>query len=286
LKKATLTITMLLFAALLISSIAIEGVVAAKNPAERTFSPSYARVTVDDFGYRISFQLSDGVEILSIRGSFWLQYSYPTDAIREQPIRRHTMYVNLGFYYGKTALGRNIVQTINVDMVAFFPKWIDSGGYPHNLYLDTPMFLFDSVLPDGARVYTGMRLDEDAISRYMAYFGGTLVFSDLSFVLDDGTQIDVGTVEIELIKYSSSLSPQVDLVGEPANVTYVSNTDILTAATEGIGPLIYAVDLVVAAALWVTGGTLLILAYLHRKGRITLSAGRITSRFRTQPVDH
>jgi len=285
LKKATLTISMLLFALLIVSGIAVEGVAAAKNPLERNFSPSYARVTVDDFGYRISFRLSDGVEILSIRGSYWLQYSYPTDATSEIPVRRHTMYVNLGFYYGKTALGRNVVQTITTDMVAFFPKWVDSGGYPQDLYLDTPMFLFDGVLPDGAQVFTGMRLDENAVSRYMAYFGGTFVLSHLSFILDDGSQIDVGTVEIELIKYSNSLSPQAELVGAPANVTCVSEPNILTAATEGLGPLIYAIDLVIAVVLWVTGGTLLILGYLHRKGRITLPIDSIVSRFRPQPTN-
>ncbi|MFX1367726.1 MAG: hypothetical protein ACFFAY_03920 [Promethearchaeota archaeon] len=282
-KKAAVHLTIFLLAIQLLSGIAIEGAAAVGYSGGGDFTPSYASDRVDYFGYRLSFRLSDGVEVFSVRGSFWLQFSYPTDPTTEQPKRRHTMYINLGFYYGKTPLGRSVVRTISAEMAAFFPKWIDSAGYPHDLYQDTSMFMIDNLIPDGARVFTGMRIDEHSLSRYMPCFGGTFVFSELKFVMDDGSEIDIGTIEIELVKYSNELDPRAELISAPATVTYTSDADILTAVAEGTGPIIYAIDSAFAAILWIIGGTLVILGYLHIKGRVNLPLNRLRKGIQKEP---
>ncbi|NHI83174.1 MAG: hypothetical protein EAX81_02555 [Candidatus Thorarchaeota archaeon] len=250
--------------------------VEAVNPQNNRFAASYAREKVDDFGYRFSFRLSDGVEALFIRGSYWLQYSYPTD-INEVPRRRHTMYANIGFYYGKTPLGRNIVQFIAVDNVAFYPKWTDSAGYAHDLYNTSSMFMINDYIPDGAHVFTGMRIDEDPVSSYMSYFGGTFVFRELSFVLDDGTEIIVGDVDIELLKYSNELAPQATLSNYSLAVTFTADADVLTVTSEGTAPLIQLVDTMLVIVIVGLLATMVVLGYLHRKGKVSLPIGGVRS---------
>jgi hypothetical protein len=265
-----------LLAFLLVCTFPIGFVQAANTSQKDHFTPSFARENVDDFGYRFSFRLSDGVEALFIRGSYWLQYGYSNN-INEAPNRRHTMYANLGFYYGKTVLGRSIVRVISVDSVAFYPKWTDSAGYPHDLYDITPMFMINDVIPDDAHVFTGMRIDEHAVSSYMPYFGGTLSFKGLSFVLDDGTEIAVGDLDIEILKYSNELQPQATLSNYPLTITFAADADVLVAISVGTAPLIHLVDNVLAAILVATIGTLFVLGYLHRKGRIQLPLGKARS---------
>jgi hypothetical protein len=282
-KKAAARLTILLLMSLLMSGMVVESAAATNNSSDGRFAPSYASDRVDDFGYRLSFRLSDGVEIFSMRASFWLQFSYPTDPTTDQPKRRHTMYINLGFYYGKTPLGRNVVRTVSADMAAFFPKWTDSAGYPHDLYQVTSMFMIDNLIPDGVRVYTGMRIDEHSLSRYLPHFGGTFVFSGLKFVMDDGSEIGMETIEIELVKYSGELDPRAELISAPANVTYTANADILTTVAEGTAPIIFAIDSAFAATLWIIGATLVILGYLHIKGRIDLPLDRIKARIQKEP---
>lgn len=259
----------ILFGLLFACMFPIGYVEAASSARDGHYFRSYARENVDDFGYRFSFRLSDGVEAFLVRGSYWLQYSYSTD-INEIPIRRHTMYANLGFYYGKTALGRNIVQVISVDSVAFYPKWTDSAGYPHDLNNTTSMFMINDVIPDSAQVFTGMRIDEKSVSSYMPYFGGTFVFKGLSLVLVDGTEIAIGDIDIEILKYSNEIAPQATLSSYPSTVTFHADTEVLTATSAGTAPLIHVIDTVLAVIIMGTVGTLLVLGYLHRKGRIVL----------------
>ena len=248
---------------------------AAFVPESGSFHPNLQSFEMGVFTYRISFKLADGTEVLLIRGSWRLIYLYQ----HHQPtVTEHYMSSFVGFYYGQTALGRRVIQNVRVDEAAFYPKWINSAGFEFDLLGDSPLFILNESIPDGQLTGGTMMLDREAISRYMAEFGGTFVFSGLEFVLDDGTVVMLSeeTIQIEIMKHQNDQKARAAEISGDDNLTFESDEVIATLFTaEGAASLIVLLDLALLVSAWGLAGALVILAILHRIGRITLPIGKL-----------
>jgi hypothetical protein len=248
---------------------------AAVNTESGSFHPDLQSFEMGAFTYRISFRLADGTEVLLIRGSWRLIYLYQ----HHQPtVTEHYISSFVGFYYGQTALGRRVVQNVHVEEAAFYPKWINSAGFEFDLLGISPLFHVNESIPDGQLAGGTMMLDREAISRYMAEFGGTFVFSGLEFVLDDGTEVILSeeTIHVEIAKHQNDQFARAAEISGDSELIYESDSAIATLfAAEGAASLIVLVDLALLVSAWGLAGAFIILAILHRRGRITLPIGRL-----------
>jgi hypothetical protein len=236
--------------------------------------PAVGRDNVDEFGYRLSFRLEDGLEIFSIRATFRVTYTYAQEieTVGEPFFRRHNMYALVGFYYGKTMLGRAVISDVLADYIAFYPKWHDSAGYPHDMLPIFPMFMLNDTIRDGQLIGTSILMDDESVASYISEFGGTFVFSGLTFVMTDGTKTPLSEedVLVRVEKYSSELDPREAVLLNAGSVTYTSDTDYFTATLDGVAPWFVVFDAVLAVLLWGSFSTLTVLGILHIKGRIKL----------------
>jgi hypothetical protein len=237
--------------------------------------PALSRRTIDEFGYRLSFRLEDGVEIFLMRATFRVTYIHSQmapETASDPYYSRHNMYALVGFYYGKTVLGRPVIRSVIADYIAFYPKWRDSAGYPHDLLPVLPMFMLNDTIGDGQLAAITITLDDAAAASHISEFGGTFVFSGLIFVMDDGSEILVSEeeVQVRVEKYNNELEPREAILLNADSVTYTSGTDYFTATLEGAAPWLVVFDAVAAVMLWGSFFTFSVLAVLHTTGRIKL----------------
>ena len=248
---------------------------AAFIPESGSYHPNLQSFEMGVFTYRISFRLADGTEVLLIRGSWRLIYLYQ----HHQPtVTEHYMSSFVGFYYGQTALGRRVIQNVRVNEIGFYPKWINSAGFEFDLLGDSPLFILNESIPDGQLAGGTMMLDREAISRYMAEFGGTFVFSGLEFVLDDGAEVMLSenTIQIEIMKHQNDEKARAAVITGDEDLTFESDNAIaILYAAEGAASIIVMLDLVLLVSAWGLAGVLVILAILHKRGRITLPIGKL-----------
>ena len=246
--------------------------VRAADIQDRDFSPAVGVKTVDEFGYRLSFRMEDGVEVLSMRATFKVMYFYSQQFSTDPLTRRHSMYALVGFYYGKTMLGRSVISSVLTDYIAFYPKWHDSAGYPHDLLSITPMFMLNDTISDGQLAGRTMVLDEKAIASYIPSFGGTFAFSGLTLVMGDGSEVRLSDeiVLVRVEKYNNEIYPRDAVLLNEGSVGYTSDSDYFTATLDGVAPWFVAFDAVLAITLWGTLSMLIVLGSLHAKGRIRL----------------
>ncbi len=236
--------------------------------------PVSAVFEIDSFSYRASFQLDDGTEALLIRAVFTISYFYRH---HHPTVSQHHMSAYLGFYYGRTILGRAVLSDILVDSIAFYPWWHDSAGYLTDYFPDKPMFTISDSLNDGLLVYTSFLMDGDAISRIIPDFGGRLVFNHLTFVLSDDSKKSVsnGTIEIFLEKNYNDLTPESATLNSTENLSYVADYRTIQVATTVGTPLLAVFDRFLAFSFIVGGVVLLVLTVLHIRGVICLPYARI-----------
>ncbi len=237
--------------------------------------PQRALFEVGEFTYRASFQLEDGTEALLIRSAYKAMFLYQ----HHQPtLNHHYMSVSVGFYFGKTLLGRSLIQSMTFDEIAFYPKWEDSAGYPHDLYLDTAAFSITGSMTDGRLVGGYMLLDDDAISRYLPMFGGTLVLSGLVLELIDGSEVSFTDepISITLEKYSNEFYPENATLTD-GDITYESSDGYISISTTGAPQIVILIDLLIGLAMIGTAGIVFLLGLLHLRGMVKLPISRITS---------
>ncbi len=236
--------------------------------------PVSAVFEIDSFSYRASFQLDDGTEALLIRAVFTISYFYRH---HHPTVSQHHMSAYLGFYYGRTILGRTVLSDILVDGIAFYPWWHDSAGYLTDHFPDKPMFTITDSLKDGTLVYRSFLMDGDAISRIIPDFGGRLVFDRLTFVLGDGSKKSVsnGTIEILLEKNYNDLTPENATLNSTENLSYVADYRTIQVATSVGTPLLAVFDRFLALSLIVGGVVFLVLTVLHIRGVLCLPFERI-----------
>jgi len=246
-------------------------------------SPAVTTFEIDVFTYRVSIRLPDGTEGLLVRGRFTVIYLYE----HHQPtVTEHYMSVSMGFYYGETVLGRAVLQNVTCNSIAFYPKWHDSTGRFHNLYMTTHMFMLNDSVRNGQLVGEMLLMDPESASRYISDFGGTLVISGLTFVLTDGTEVVVteGTIEIVLEKLYNDYAPTPAVLEGSSNLTYSADTSMMIVFSSGSAsvPFIVLLDSLIAAAIVGAACTLLILIALHLTGHIRLPFGKVRTRILRQ----
>ncbi len=246
-------------------------------------SPAVETFEIDVFTYRVSIRLPDGTEGLLVRGKFTVIYLYE----HHQPtVTEHYMSVSVGFYYGETVLGRAVLQNVTCNSIAFYPKWHDSTGRLHDLYMTTHLFMFNDSIRNGQFVGEMLLMDPESASRYISDFGGTLVINGLTFVLSDGTEVVVteGTIEIVLEKFYNDYAPAPAILGGSSNLTYSADSSMMIVAASGSAsvPFIVLLDSLIVVAIVGTAGTLLILITLHLTGHVRLPFGRVRSRILRQ----
>lgn len=222
---------------------------------------------IDYFSYRAAFKLADGSDALLIRSAYKINFLYQH---HHPTLNEHYMTATIGFYFGKTLLGRSLVENLSFEEIAFYPKWQDSAGYSHDLFLDTPVFSISGSLNDGQMVSDSLLIDNDAISQYLPMFGGYLVITGLRFNLIDGSQVAFNdTFYIELEKYSNDRYPRnATLTGEDVDFNVANGyVNILN-----VGPAqsVALLDLVLGIVMIGTAGIVVVLGALHIKGRITI----------------
>jgi hypothetical protein len=234
--------------------------------------PALGQDTIDKFGYRLSFRLEDGVEIFLLRVTFRVTYTYALQDTDAPNFSRHNMYVLVGFYYGKTMLGRPVIKNVLTNYIAFYPKWHDSAGYPHDLLPILPMLMLNDTIRDRQLAVTTTTIDDAALSSHISEFGGTFVFSGLTFVMDDGSEILLSEedVQVRVEKHNNEIDPREAVLLNADSVTYTSDTDHFTATLNGVAPWFVAFDAVLAVILWGSFFTFSALAVLHANGRIRL----------------
>lgn len=253
--------------------------VAAQEPGGG--GPQRALFEVGEFTYRASFQLEDGTEALLIRSAYKALFLYQ----HHQPtLNHHYISVSIGFYFGKTMLGRSLIQSMSYDEIAFYPKWQDSAGYAHDLYLDTPAFSISGIMTDGRMVGGYMLIDDDAISQYLPMFGGTLVLSGLVLELIDGSEVSFGDepISITLEKYSNEFHPENATLAD-GDVIYESSDGYIYINTAGSSQIVVLIDLIIGLAMIGTAGVIVLLGLLHLRGMVHLPISRITTMIR-RPV--
>ncbi|MHA1906697.1 MAG: hypothetical protein ACW98Y_05350 [Candidatus Thorarchaeota archaeon] len=228
---------------------------------------------IDYFTYRAAFKLADGSEALLIRSSyrvnFLYQHHHPT-------LNHHYMSATVGFYFGKTMLGRSLIQNMSFDEVAFYPKWQDSAGYAHDLFLDTPLFTVSGPMTDGRMISGSLLIDDNALSQYIPMFGGYLTITGLKLDLIDGSEVTFDdTFYIELAKYSNEHYPRnATLTGEDVN--FDVSDGYVNILNVGPSQFIVLLDLILGLAILGTAGVVVVMGILHVRGRITIP---IISRF-------
>jgi hypothetical protein len=242
--------------------------------------PALSQRKIDEFGYRLSFRLEDGVEIFSMRATFRITYLYTQQSPQtsgDPDFSRHNMYTFVGFYYGKTMLGRPVIRNVLADYIAFYPKWHDSAGYPHDLLPSLPMLMLNDTIGDGQLAATTIIIDDAAVASHISEFGGTFVFSGLIFVMDDGSEILLSEedVQVRVEKYNNEVNPNAAALLNAGSVTYTSDTDRFTATLNGVAPWVVAFDAVAAVMLWGSFFVFSTLAVLHANGRIKLPLHRL-----------
>jgi len=245
--------------------------VAAQEPgagmAQRAF------FEVDRFTYRAAFELADGTEVLLLRSSYKVNFLYQ----HHQPtLNEHYMTVSMAFYYGKTALGRPLIQNLTFDSMAFYPKWRNSAGYYFDRLDSIPVFSHSGTFEDGKMFGGFLLLDNDAISQYLPMFGGYIVFEGLKMTLIDGSVLDYSdtTLTIDVEKYSNEVYPRnATLTGD--DVEYTSADGYIHINTLGVSQPIIIIDMFVALSILSTAGIAVVLGVLHIKGRITLPISRL-----------
>ena len=253
----------------------------------RDFVPALGMRTIDKFGYRLSFQLEDGVELFLMRATFRVTYTYSQENIGGSLYySKHTLYLLVGFYYGKTMLGRPVVRNVHTDYIAFYPKWHDSAGFPHDLLSINPMFMLNNTIRDSQLVVTTSILDDDALTSHIAEFGGTFIFSGLTFVMDDGSEILLSEEEIQVRveKYNNEINPNVSVLQNSDSMTYTFDANHLTATLDGVAPWFVAFDAAMAVMLWGSFFLLVVLVILHIKGKIKLPLYRLKGTFLSKDV--
>ncbi len=222
---------------------------------------------IDYFSYRASFKLADGTEALLLRSAYKVNFLYQ----HHQPtLNEHYMTATIGFYFGKTLLGRPLVQNMSFDEIAFYPKWSDSAGYDHDLFLVTPIFSITGSLNDGQMVSKSMLIDNDAISQYLPMFGGYLVISGLALTLIDGSNVVFeNEFYIELEKYSNERFPRnATLTGD--DVDFTVSDGYVNILNVGPSQSIILVDLILGIIMMGTAGIVVVLGILHVKGRLSV----------------
>jgi hypothetical protein len=237
------------------------------------FVPALGMRTIDKFGYRLSFQLEDGVELLLMRATFRVTYTYSQETIGGSLYySKHIMYLLVGFYYGRTMLGRPVVRDVLADYVAFYPKWHDSAGFPHDLLSIHPMFMLNDTIRDSQLVVTTSVLDDDAVTTHIAEFGGTFVFSGLKFMMDDGSEILLSEedIQVRVEKYNNEADPSTSVLQNTDAMTYTSDANYLIATLDGTAPWFVAFDAAVVVIFWGSFLIVMALGVLHIKGRIRL----------------
>lgn len=270
--RAGRPLTWVLFLLMVIPGVMLPSVHAADIQG-RDFVPALRMSTIDKFGYRLSFQLEDGVELFLIRATFRVTYTYSQENIGGSLYySKHTLYLLVGFYYGRTMLGRPVVRNVLADYVAFYPKWHDSAGFPHDMLSINPMFMLNNTIRDSQLVVKTSILDDDAVTSHIADYGGTFVFSGLTFVMDDGSEILLSEedIQIRIEKYNSDINPSASVLQTAGSTTYTFDSNYLTATLDGIAPWFVAFDAAVAIILWCSSFLLIILTILHIKGKIRL----------------
>lgn len=256
--------------------------VAAQEPGGGGMARAYFEV--DSFTYRAAFELADGTEAVVLRSSykvnFLYQHHHPT-------LNEHYFSVVMGFYFGKTMLGRPIIQNMSFDEIAFYPKWRDSAGYYHDLLNITSVFSASGVMTDG-RMFGGiMLIDDDAVSQFISMFGGYIVFQGLRMTLIDGSIIDYGdsTFMIGLEKHSNDVVPRnATLSGD--DIEYTSSGGYIHINTMGAAQPIVLVDLLLGITILGTASLVVVLGVLHVKGRITLPVHRLRGALVDPAVPH
>lgn len=256
---------------------------AAVTDTGQSPSPAAQTFEIDAFTYRVSIRLPDGTEGLLVRGRFTVIYLYE----HHQPtVTEHYMSVSVGFYYGETVLGRAVLQNITCNSIAFYPKWHDSTGRLHDLYMTTHLFVLNDSIRNGQLVGEMLLMDPESASRYISDFGGTLVINGLTFVLSDGTEVVVteGTIEIVLEKFYNDYAPAPAVLGGSSNLTYSVDSAMMTVVAGGSAsvPFIVVLDTFIAVAIAGTACALMILIILHLTGHMRLPFGKVRTRLLRQ----
>jgi hypothetical protein len=264
----------------MITTTGIPVATAIHNDPSQSLFPLATSSEVDMFTYRASFRLPGGTEGLLMRGSFTVTVLYGG---HDPPVNALYMSAFIGFYYGKTILGRPVVQSIRIGSIIFYPKWYDIGGQPHDLYMVTPLFMVNDTIEDGQLTGGTLLIDSDAVSRYVIEFGGTIVIGGLAFVLGDGLEVPLAQdrVEIVLEKCFNDYDPRAASLHDTDNLTFTSDSSMLTVTANGaaIVPFVVILDTLIGFFLICTGCVLVLLMILHLTGRKKLPFGRMRTLF-------
>ncbi|MHA1575944.1 MAG: hypothetical protein ACTSU3_01145, partial [Candidatus Thorarchaeota archaeon] len=181
----------IVFALLVIQGMMFPTTVAAQD-REPPSAIERGLIDVGLFTYKAKFTFDDGTELFTLRSAYRANY------LRQQTKGHHFLSVSFGFYFGKTMIGRSVIQKLEFDKIAYYPKWQSSAGYSFDLLGDIPLAEINGTIEDGVIISDMLLIDDDAISRMLPMFGGTYVFTNFTVVLDDGDLIDFGGNEIQI----------------------------------------------------------------------------------------
>ncbi len=242
--------------------------------AQQGESPGAQVFEVDSFTYRASFKLGDGTEAMQIRARFTMYYFYK----HHQPtVNEHHLSAVVGFYFGKTLLGRPLVSAAETNSIAFYPWWYDSQGWKHDLLMETPLVSVAGAIDDSVMESGMILVDSEAVSQIIPGFGGTFVIDGLRFDMDDASVqvVTEGIIQIRLEKQYNDFEPEIATLSGADNLSYTSDPSIITISMTGSAPLIMWVDYVLGLSLIGLGVLAVALIALHMTGRVTLPLGRI-----------
>jgi len=251
----------------------IQGMMSPTVAAQDVEPPNVIEVGLIEVGYftyKAKFTFDDGTELFTLRSAYRANYLF------QQTKGYHFLSVSFGFYFGKTMIGRSVVQSVEFDKISFYPKWKNSAGYSFDLLGDTPVAEINGTIEDGEIVNEMMMIDDAAISRMLPMFGGAYVFTNLTVVLDGGEIVDFGEndIQISVEQYGNEFSPRDAVVSGGDDLEYETETRVVLINTQASAPFILLLDMILGIFILGTSGVIVILTILHVKGRIVLPLDR------------
>lgn len=248
---------------------------AARARPTEDVTPKLQVFLIDEFTYRVSFRLSDDVEVLLLRGAFRLMYYYQH---HHPTVSKHHLSAVIGFYYAKTVLGRSLIESAEADSVAFYPMWKGFAGEMHDWRGEGPALEFNDTLVDGQMRSTYPMIINKPISRYLPSFGGIFVIDGLRIHLRDGSSIDVSddSMTIELEKRSGKIHPEGSFYPVNTNLSYESSVQMMTLTVPaGSASMLLVTDMIMVISLAGVSISAVTVFILHRFNRIHISLERI-----------
>lgn len=220
---------------------------------------------IDSFTYRIAITADNGIDLFLIRGTYQVYYHYQ----HHQPtVSEHHYFVLIGFYFGRTVLGRPLISNVSASQIAFYPQWQDATGVMHDLVGDHPLIMINDSISDQQIIGATMLMVRFPVSRYLPQFGGQWEIIGLNLTLTDGTRVEIPHIQISLTKHNNNRLPVVTSFNSTSPITYSADNTRLAITLAVPASAIVIIDSIMLYSGTFLLASLFVLAIIRVRSRV------------------